>query len=330
MMYKHTMIGLVNRSTTICLLSRLFSSANSSDCVLLAEAIDSIYNDDWRVRGVLPFRKDRLLEQIITRGSYSFSPIDRFLLKKSDFLDELVWMEESRGFISTECVMDHDSWIHVYKCRHSTDSLLMLALSKVLLNTVIGHEAPPNLTKLRDLMASHYDFIDNQHRVAKLVKIDLSPCMKTTTKSRILACFMNDSRIKGLPFNLLKQVVDLPIYDIQKNQFIPFNGMTPIGEITNVIFHLFYKNVFDNRIEEKYPGITYTRCAHEVLIAIKEYDEFTFDEDSAYNLLDEIDLDGDFDSICLNQYEGLPTCNEEKVIYLLDDGRVDVWRAEDV
>lgn len=45
---------------------RLFSSLHDSKTVvMLTSAIDSIYNDEWRVRGVLPIQKDNLLSDLL-------------------------------------------------------------------------------------------------------------------------------------------------------------------------------------------------------------------------------------------------------------------------
>ena len=70
----------------------------NNELVLLMQAIDSVYNDDWRVRGATSFIKDRLKEIIYTTGEYHFYPIDlyhldKYYLKKENFLYQLVTME---------------------------------------------------------------------------------------------------------------------------------------------------------------------------------------------------------------------------------------------
>lgn len=61
-------------------------------------------------------------------------------------------------------------------------------------------------------------------------------------------------------------------------------------------------------IEKKYPGITYTRWGHEVIIAIKKNDSFTIEADTVISLLDEIDLDGEFEFLSYEDYGCLPVC----------------------
>jgi hypothetical protein len=98
--------------------------------------------------------------------------------------------------------------------------------------------------------------MNRQQNVVKLIMIDLTPCMKQARNSRILKCFHNETS-KGVVLNLVKQILYLSIYDMKSKKFIPFNLIPPIGEITNVILHLFYQKVFDKVIEEKYPSCSY-------------------------------------------------------------------------
>lgn len=170
--------------------------------------------------------------------------------------------------------------------------------------------------------------MNRQQNVVQLIMIDLTPCMKQARNSRILKCFDNETS-KGVVLNLVKQILYLSIYDMKSKKFIPFNLIPPIGEITNVILHLFYQKVFDKVIEEKYPGITYTRWGHEVIIAIKKNDSFTFEDETVISLLDEIDLDGDLACLSSEDYGCLPACHGEKAILLHEDGCVSVWRYED-
>jgi hypothetical protein len=83
-------------------------------------------------------------------------------------------------------------------------------------------------------------------------------------------------------------------------------------------------------IEKKYPGITYTRWGHEVIIAIKKNDSFTIEADTVISLLDEIDLDGEFEFLSYEDYGCLPVCNGEKALILDEDACVSVWRYEDI
>ncbi|YP_588396.1 hypothetical protein ZeamMp149 (mitochondrion) [Zea mays subsp. mays] len=110
----------------------------NNELVLLMQAIDSVYNDDWRVRGATSFIKDRLKEIIYTTGEYHFYPIDlyhldKYYLKKENFLYQLVTMEmemeEDRGVLTTECVNGDD--LHVYKCRFASDALLRVSKSVI-------------------------------------------------------------------------------------------------------------------------------------------------------------------------------------------------------
>lgn len=343
MMYTHTIMGIVIRTTTIY---RLFStsktpplktSCNDDNKLKLLSAIESIYNDEWRVRGVLPFRKEGLQRQLLLKDNFLLGPIDYYHYKKSDIPDffyEMLFTEASLGNLWFQEWVDADGikMIGVYKCREPTDLFLMCALSRVLLRRKSeGYIAPitTNVLTLNDLKCQHYAFLNRQQNVEKLIMIDLTPCMKQARNSRILKNFQNENS-KGVVLNLVKQILYLSIYDMINKKFIPIDFIPPIGEITNVILHDFYHEEFDKVIEEKYPGITYSRWGHEVIIAIKKNDSFTLVEETLISLLDEIDLDGDFACISLADYGCLPASNGEKAILLHEDGCVSVWRYEDL
>ena len=98
-----------------------------------------------------------------------------------------------------------------------------------------------------------------------------------------------------------------------------------------MILHLFYQKVFDKVTEEKYPGITYTRWGHEVIIAIEKNDSFTFEDETVISLLDKIDLDGDLACLLSSEdYGCLLACHGEKAILLHKDGCASVWRYKDL
>lgn len=311
-------------------------SCNDGNKLMLLSAIDSIYNDEWRKRGVLPFRKKRLQTELFVTDNFPLSPIDYFQYKKSEipsFLYDMLRTQASLGYLwLKEWVLDGDEMIGVYQCREPTDLFLMTALSRVLIRIWGSQNIAPittNVETLNDVKCIHYGFLNRQQNVDKLVLIDLSPCMNQARNSRLLKSFHTETS-KGVVFNLLKQILFLPIYDLNAKKMIPINLIPPIGEITNVILHIFYQGMFDLVIEEKYPGITYTRWGHEVIIALKKNDSFTFDDDTVISLLDEINLDGEFEFLSKEDYDCMPACNGEKAILLDEDGCVSVWRYEDL
>jgi hypothetical protein len=338
------MKGFLIRKTTIY---RLFSTGKSqkpplttscNDCnkLMLISAIESIYNNEWRERGVLPFKMERLQTELLLKNNFLLGPIDYYQYRKSEipnFLYEILCTQASLGYLwMNEWVEDGDDMIGVYKCREPTDFFLMTALSRVLLRRISSEYIAPittNVSTMNDVKCMHYALLKRLQNVVKLILIDLSPCMEQATNSRILNRFRNETS-KGVVFHLVKQILYLSIYDMNTKKKRPFNLIPPIGEITNVISHLFYQTVFDTVLEEKYPGITYSRWGHEVIIAIKKNDSFTIDDNTVISLLDEIDLDGEFEFLSLDELGCLPVCNGEKAILLDEDGSVSVWRYEDL
>jgi hypothetical protein len=308
------------------------SLCNNEIKVMLLSAIESIYNNEWRERGVPPFRMKRLQTELLLKDNVQLGHIDYYRFRKSEipsFLYSMLITQASLGYL---WVHDGDDMIGVYQCREPTDLFLMTALSKVLIHRNWSENLAPittNVQSLNDVKCMHYAFLNRQQNVEKLLLIDLTPCMKQVRNSRILRCFDNKTS-KGVVFNLVKQIINLEIYSMNSNKLIPFNRIPPIGEITNVILHLFYQKVFDKVIEEKYPGITYSRWGHEVIIAIKKNDSFHFEDETVISLLDEIDLDGEFEFLSSEDYGCLPVCKGEKAILLHEDGCVSVWRYEDL
>jgi len=312
------------------------SLCNNGNKVMLLSAIESIYNNEWRERGVLPFRMERLQTELLVKDNFQFGPIDYYQYRKSEipsFLYSMLITQASLGYLwLNEWVHDGDEMIGVYQCREPTDLFLMTALSKVLISRIGSTNLAPittNVQSLNDVKCMHYAFLNRQLNVKKLVLIDLSPCMNQALNSRILRSF-DTVTCKGVVFHLLKQILFLSIYDAITKKIIPLNKIPPIGEITNVIFHLFYQCNFDTVIEKKYPGITYSRWGHEVIIALKKNDSFSIEDETVISLLDEIDLDGEFEFLSYDDFGCLPVCNGEKAILLHEDGKVSVWRYEDL
>lgn len=221
--------------------------------------------------------------------------------------------------------------IGVYKCRNDVDLLLIRGLERVILNALIVNDKSRNLSQFSDLMAPHYDLLNRQQNVVKLVKVDLGGCIDFINISNILMK-IDASTSGGLVYNLIKQFLNLPIYDIKENKFLLLEGIPPMGEITDVILHHFYQRVFDTTLERMFPGITYTRWGHEVYIVIKQSDSFTFNIKDLEILLYSIRLsEGAIISHMKRGDHGcLPTCNEEKAAFLYEDGDVEVWNYEDI
>jgi hypothetical protein len=146
--------------------------------VMLLTAIDYIYNnDEWRVRSVLPFMKDALQSELLVLDNYIFGPISYYQYKISDipdFIYNMLIMEESHGNLwLNEWLYDNCVMIGVYQCRNQVNFLLLKALSKVILNTMIVYDASRNLSKSTDLKAQHYDFLNAQENVVQVISINL-------------------------------------------------------------------------------------------------------------------------------------------------------------
>lgn len=183
----------------MCLSSRLFSDYIDVNRIKLISAIDSIYNEEeWKVRAVQPFRKEYLQKEMMVKDNYMFQAIAYSQYKRSDITPmyyDMLLMEESQGYLwLIEWDFNGVEMISIYKCRESTDLLLLMALSKVLLSIIIVYEGLPNISRLNELKNKHYSFLNQQQNVDNLVKIDLTSSMyKIQKASRSFfktVCFM--------------------------------------------------------------------------------------------------------------------------------------------
>jgi hypothetical protein len=241
----------------------------------------------------------------------------------------MISTELYKGYLwADKRVLIHENLIGVYTCREPLDQLLLMGLSRAILTTMI--KAPANISKFNDLKAPHYAFLHRQENINKLISIDLSDCMNHINGSRILSSlkFKNPN---GLYFDLINQIMDLPIHDVHNDRYLPFLGITPIGEITNVVLHNFYENTLDSLLEGRYPGITYSRFGNELFILLKESDQFAIDEADIKGILDELALHN-VDIKCSLRESAylLPADNEEKALLLYEDGELEVWNYEDL
>lgn len=296
---------------------------------LLRVSINSIYHEEDRFsRLVPPYLKDCLIDVLIQGNYKPFSDISYYIINESEipeFIYNLVKMESLRGHLWLE---DNPPFgIAMYQLNNEQDLLVMKGLSQVLLNTLIWD--PPNVNKLSDLKDHHYAFLNRQKRVLNIVKIDLSPCIKHIDKFRMLDCFQT---LRDYPviYDLIKVFMDLKIYDKDGN---PFNtqGIPPLGELTNVLFHIFYQYAFDMAIEERYPGISYTRWGHQVFIVLKEEHNFLIsDNETNTFLLEELNLAGNIERINYASHSYLVGTEEDKIVFIDEDGDVEVCGIEDV
>ena len=291
--------------------------------------VRSIYNDSWRVRGVLPFMINDFINQLNLTGKYRFGPVVYYQINIKEIpplIYDVIRMEASKGYLwLDERNLDTHSLIGVYKCRVPMDLLVLKGLSNVILTTV--NKAQPNISKFKDLKAMHYAFLNRQENVVKVVSIDLSDCMDYIPTSRILTS-QKFTKQYGLYYNLVERIIDLPIYDFHNHSFFTSTGITPIGEITHVILHNFYQNTVDSLLESRYPGITYSRYGHELFILCKQTDEFTIDDCDIDNILEVLDLY----SVDINwSSDGLLMAdNNDKALILHEDGSLEVWNSEDI
>ena len=90
--------------------------------------------------------------------------------------------------------------------------------------------------------------------------------------------------------------------------------VSPMGEITRVLFNLVLIMIFDCEFPKRFPGIAFVRFLHEVYIFTRSNDEVIFDEKVGYALLEELGLQGKIEST--GQYDDPLYCYYNKIIYV--------------
>lgn len=317
------MIGSFITSTSISEQSPRFSTdvfdynyKNHQYLLMLRDTIESIYvQEHWGLRGISPYSKDHLINELFDQHNYPLLDIKSYSIKESEFppfFYNLLKFEFGRGDLWFEPWMDdnHEFGVTVFKQYDKVNLLLMKSLSQVLVKCFIS-DLPPYLNKYKDITEDHYVFLKQQKDWVQLLKIDFTPNIKRINKVRMLNTFYRCLDNIPVMYNLIKGFIGQRIINPDKVFYI-FNtwGVPPIGEFTHVIYHLFYHHNFDRVIEKLYPGITYTRCGQQVFIVLKPEDRFLNTDIEINQLLDNRLLTGNIQRIVPSEDEDVFMCPE--------------------
>jgi hypothetical protein len=100
-----------------------------------------------------------------------------------------------------------------------------------------------------------------------------------------------------------------------------------IGELSQVVFHIFLISQFDEKFRKQYPKNPLYRLGSEVILPIPdEYEDLYMDPSK---VLSEFNLFGSISEIESDEPYYLPCTPHERLLLTLTEGEITVWRAED-
>ncbi|KAM3316206.1 hypothetical protein ACQJBY_034370 [Aegilops geniculata] len=288
-------------------------------------------NDMWREHGFLAEQIDTMVSHI-HEGYSSFHP--RLVYKVYKYgrggmtLQEHFTLErqDELGYCcARRPLINAGDWPCMAAPSLSVDVLLLKALANILRREflVIRNNLPPRLNYYNEMLGYHERFWDGQSGVEKIVCVDLSHSIRYVYTERLwntLKCLHN----LGVISHILKEFLSLPIYNADTNLQIPHSNCIPlIGELSDVLLHLFLQHQFDREVLSRYEGVLYTRWDTNVLLASTRYDSYHLDRPQIQDILRYVNLTGSI-SVIERGGGGMLVNPEKSQIFLSADGDVSI------
>ena len=142
------------------------------------------------------------------------------------------------------------------------------------------------------MVSFHEEFWDGQRGVDKRVCVDLSHSIHYVSTPRLWNTLKFLHNL-GVISHILKEFISLPIYNADTNLQIPHSNCIPlIGELSDVLLHLFLQHQFDREVLSRYEGVLYARWDTNVLLASTRYDPYHLDRPQILDILRHVNLSG--------------------------------------
>lgn len=207
------------------------------------------------------------------------------------------------------------------------DVLLFEALANILMKHFLWrrNNLPRRFTHYNEMVSYHEQFWNGKRGVNRIICVDLSHSIHYVSTKRLwgtLKCLHNMDVIS----HILKKLISLPIYNADTNLSIPHSNCIPlIGELSDVLLHIFFQYQFDSEVLSRYEGVLYTRWDTNVLLASTSYDSFRLESYEIWNILRDVNLSG---FISVIERGGDTEVNPEKSeLFLSSDGDVRVLQV---
>jgi hypothetical protein len=290
----------------------------------------------WRGRGVLPAEIHAMASRI-NEGYSSYQPIlvykaykhgidlnmqEKFVLERQD--------EEGYCCARRPLINAGDRPCMCVAFR-PVDALLFKALANILMREFLWrrNNLPHKLTHYNEMISYHEEFWDDKRDVNQIICVDLTHSIHYVSTERLwstLECIHN----MGVISHILKKFISLPIYNVDTKLKIPHSNCIPlIGELSDVLLHIFFQYQFDSEVLSRYENVLYTRWDTNVLIASTSSDSYRLGRCEICDILRDVNLSG---YISVIERGGFTEVNPEKSeLFLSSDGEVrvfQVWEGE--
>lgn len=198
------------------------------------------------------------------------------------------------------------------------DSIVLQAISLTLLRLSLGC-MPIHYYRLEDLLPYFYESLKQIGKANRIYKINLDAAKRTiplhVVEEKIMD-LVGDCSVN----KLIRSFFHLPIIEINGEKGkMSSCGITSVGEISKVLFHITLLYTLDREFAIKFPGIQFRRYHSEAYFFIKDH----FIEVKEVNkLLEQLPLLGDIYTI--GPGDKPLQCCSNKLIYLGSDYQVEI------
>lgn len=246
-------------------------------------------------------------------------------------------MNSDDGYCATELVEEDNGvkWLHVYETTYPVNSLLLKAVTNILIMQHVRHlETPLYLTnKMDHVRRHHYNFLGSLQNVESLILV----CLKSGQfdKSRMIGNLPEVCQGHGLIATICRDYINLPVFDSMAQNYVFCPSAPPLGDITSCLNHIIYQNLIDETLADRFPGIIFSRWLDELVIVNKCNSRLKHDTESIDNLLKELNIEGiSYDLHAADdkgyEFHGMLVGKDSNIgIILYQNGRVSVQRFSD-
>lgn len=279
------------------------STEKRSDKVMLMKEIDVIYNYDWQERGITPWEKYKLLTNILKEQTPIFEKIIYSKYNIQELPDSVlnrIMMNYDDGCCGADMVEEGNvyKWIHVFETTYPVNSLLLKAVANILILKHVRHVEIPQYmpNKIAHVRRHHYNFLKGLQNVESLIIVRFKSGQ--FDKSRMIANLPDVCSGEGLIANICRDYINLPVYDSMAQNSLSCPSAPPLGNITSCLNHIIYQDFIDKRLEERFPGIIYSRWLDELVIVNEmNSNKPKIDTEAIDNLLNELNISGSSDDL---------------------------------
>lgn len=271
------------------------------DKIRLTMEIEKVYNESYYDRHVLPLEINALQIDII-KGNLPihmddiihriFNVYDLSMFEYDMIMKNPPYHTYANNYCFTNYIVDEfdDQWIHSFEAGKSLDSLLLMAVTNILLKKHVIRRLmiPQNLTKMDEIRDSHYQFLNGLKDVESLFVVNLNS--EQFNRADMIKNLHNVCHSNGIIGSIIKEYINLPVYDGISKTNISWPTIVPLGDITRCLIHILYQDLFDREVAAKFPELFYSRWGQSIVIVNHTHSKVKFGHDDVCKILKELNL----------------------------------------